>query len=224
MYLLIDIGNSTVVAAIANDNGEILTTWRFDTIKDQTPDYFIDNLMSGLCAYGIEPSNIDKTAISSVVPEINGRFVDAVHRITCVVPRFFSITDAERLLDIDVDFPLGKLVCVTGVSGSGKSTLVNEILYKTLQNYVYKSKVIPGKCDKVEGLSNIDKVVMITQDAIGRTPRSNPATYVGVFDDIRDLFTNTKEAKIKGYDKGKFSFNVKGGRCEACQGDGVKKI
>ena len=140
--------------------------------------------------------------------------------------KFLTIKGAKEnnLRDIDVDFPLGKLVCVTGVSGSGKSTLVNEILYKTLQNYVYKSKVIPGKCDKVEGLSNIDKVVMITQDAIGRTPRSNPATYVGVFDDIRDLFTNTKEAKIKGYDKGKFSFNVKGGRCEACQGDGVKKI
>ena len=140
--------------------------------------------------------------------------------------KFLTIKGAKEnnLRDIDVDFPLGKFVCVTGVSGSGKSTLVNEILYKTLQNYVYKSKVIPGKCDKVEGLSNIDKVVMITQDAIGRTPRSNPATYVGVFDDIRDLFTNTKEAKIKGYDKGKFSFNVKGGRCEACQGDGVKKI
>ena len=140
--------------------------------------------------------------------------------------KFLTIKGAKEnnLRDIDVDFPLGKFVCVTGVSGSGKSTLVNEILYKTLQNYVYKSKVIPGKCNKVEGLSNIDKVVMITQDAIGRTPRSNPATYVGVFDDIRDLFTNTKEAKIKGYDKGKFSFNVKGGRCEACQGDGVKKI
>ena len=93
-----------------------------------------------------------------------------------------------------------------------------------LQNYVCTSKVIPGKCKEVKGLENIDKVVMITQDAIGRNPRSNPSTYVGVFDDIRDLFTNTKEAKIKGYDKGKFSFNVKGGRCEACQGDGVKKI
>ena len=140
--------------------------------------------------------------------------------------KFLKIIGAKEnnLKNIDIDIPLNKFVCVTGVSGSGKSTLINEILYKTLQNYVYKSKVIPGKCKEVKGLENIDKVVMITQDAIGRTPRSNPSTYVGVFDDIRDLFTNTKEAKIKGYDKGKFSFNVKGGRCEACQGDGVKKI
>ncbi|MBQ6841423.1 MAG: excinuclease ABC subunit UvrA [Bacilli bacterium] len=130
----------------------------------------------------------------------------------------------NNLKKIDVDIPLGKFVAVTGVSGSGKSTLINEILYKNLQIAVYRSKVNPGKCKSIEGIDNVDKVVMITQDAIGRTPRSNPATYVGVFDDIRDLFTETKEAKIKGYDKSKFSFNVKGGRCEACWGDGVKKI
>lgn len=140
--------------------------------------------------------------------------------------KYLEILKAEEnnLKKIDVKIPLGKFVAVTGVSGSGKSTLINEILYKTLQASIYKSKVIPGKCEKVLGVKNVDKVVMITQDAIGRTPRSNPATYVGVFDDIRDLFTNTKEAKIKGYDKSKFSFNVKGGRCEACYGDGVKKI
>jgi len=132
--------------------------------------------------------------------------------------------EENNLQNINVKIPLGKFVAVTGVSGSGKSTLINEILYKTLQTTIYKSKVIPGKCKKIKGIDNVDKVVMITQDAIGRTPRSNPATYVGVFDDIRDLFTATKEAKIKGYDKGKFSFNVKGGRCEACWGDGVKKI
>ena len=139
---------------------------------------------------------------------------------------FLEVKGAKEnnLKNIDVKFPLGKFICVTGVSGSGKSTLVNEILYKTLQNSVYNSKVIPGECKEIVGLENVDKVVMITQDAIGRTPRSNPATYVGVFDDIRDLFSEMKEAKIKGYDKGKFSFNVKGGRCEACQGDGVKKI
>ena len=140
--------------------------------------------------------------------------------------RFLKIYGASEnnLKNIDVKIPLGKLNVITGVSGSGKSTLINEILYKNLQLYLYHSRVVPGKCKKIEGMENTDKVVMITQDAIGRTPRSNPATYVGVFDDIRDLFTQTKEAKLKGYDKSKFSFNVKGGRCEACWGDGVKKI
>ena len=140
--------------------------------------------------------------------------------------KFLKIYGAQEnnLKNIDVKIPLGKLNVITGVSGSGKSTLINEILYKNLQMYLYHSRVIPGKCKKIEGMENTDKVVMITQDAIGRTPRSNPATYVGVFDDIRDLFTQTKEAKLKGYDKSKFSFNVKGGRCEACWGDGVKKI
>ena len=140
--------------------------------------------------------------------------------------KFLEIIGAKEnnLKNVNVKFPLGKFIAVTGVSGSGKSTLINEILHKTLQTHLYKTKVVPGKCDEVKGIKNIDKVVMITQDAIGRTPRSNPATYVGVFDDIRDLFTNTKEAKLKGYGKGKFSFNVKGGRCEACRGDGVCKI
>ncbi len=130
----------------------------------------------------------------------------------------------NNLDNIDVTIPLNKFVCVTGVSGSGKSTLVNEILYKTLHKEIYKSKDIPGKCKKILGMENIDKVVNISQDAIGRTPRSNPATYVGVFDDIRDVFANMKESKMRGYDKSRFSFNVKGGRCEACWGDGVKKI
>ena len=140
--------------------------------------------------------------------------------------KYLEIVKAEEnnLKKINVKFPLGKLICVTGVSGSGKSTLVNEILYKCVAKEVYHSKEEPGKCKEVKGLKEIDKVVMITQDAIGRTPRSNPATYVGVFDDIRDLFANTKESKMRGYDKGRFSFNVKGGRCEACWGDGVKKI
>ena len=140
--------------------------------------------------------------------------------------KYLEIVKAEEnnLKKINVKFPLGKLICVTGVSGSGKSTLVNEILYKNVAKNLYRSKEEPGKCKEVKGLEHIDKVVMITQDAIGRTPRSNPATYVGVFDDIRDLFANTKESKMRGYDKGRFSFNVKGGRCEACWGDGVKKI
>ncbi len=130
----------------------------------------------------------------------------------------------HNLKNINVEIPLNKFVCVTGVSGSGKSSLINEILYKTLAVGINGSKQIPGACKEIRGMENVDKVVHITQDAIGRTPRSNPATYVGVFDDIRDVFTNTKEAKMHGYDKGRFSFNVKGGRCEACWGDGVKKI
>ena len=139
---------------------------------------------------------------------------------------FLEVKGAKEhnLKNINVKFPLGKFVCVTGVSGSGKSTLVNDILYNALTKKVYKSKVVVGDCKEVKGLENIDKVVHITQDPIGRTPRSNPATYVGVFDDIRDLFAELKESKIKGYGKNRFSFNVKGGRCEACWGDGVKRI
>ena len=130
----------------------------------------------------------------------------------------------NNLKNITVSIPLGTFTCVTGVSGSGKSTLINEILYKSLAKQIYKSKVKPGLHKEIKGMENIDKVVFISQDPIGRTPRSNPATYTGVFDDIRDLFTTTKEAKMLGYDKSRFSFNVKGGRCEACRGDGVKRI
>ncbi|MCR5223593.1 MAG: excinuclease ABC subunit UvrA [Bacilli bacterium] len=130
----------------------------------------------------------------------------------------------NNLKNINVKFPLGTFTCVTGVSGSGKSSLVNEILCHALQQHVYKSKVHIGAHKSIDGLENVDKVIQITQDPIGRTPRSNPATYTGVFDDIREIFAETKEAKMRGYDKGRFSFNVKGGRCEACWGDGVKKI
>ena len=130
----------------------------------------------------------------------------------------------HNLKDIDVKIPLGTFTCITGVSGSGKSTLINEILCKSISKYLYKSKVIPGKHKKIKGMEHIDKLVDISQSPIGRTPRSNPATYTGVFDDIRTLFTTTKEAKMYGYEKNRFSFNVKGGRCEACRGDGVKKI
>lgn len=163
---------------------------------------------------------------------ITGRYLSGKEKIE--VPkkrrkgngRFLTIKGASEnnLKNIDVKFPLGEFICVTGVSGSGKSTLVNEILYKTLASNLYNAKDVPGKCKSIKGLEEIDKVVMITQDAIGRTPRSNPATYIGVFDDIRDLFADMKESKARGYDKGRFSFNVKGGRCEACGGDGVKKI
>ena len=140
--------------------------------------------------------------------------------------KFIEIKGAKEnnLKNINVKIPLGTLTCITGVSGSGKSTLINEILYKNIKNKLYKSNEKPGKCKEILGLENIDKVVDISQTPIGRTPRSNPSTYTGVFDDIRDVFTQTKESKIRGYDKSRFSFNVKGGRCEACQGDGVKKI
>lgn len=130
----------------------------------------------------------------------------------------------NNLKNIDVSFPLGVMTCVTGVSGSGKSSLVNEILYKELARKLNRARFIPGKHDCVEGLEQLDKVINIDQSPIGRTPRSNPATYTGVFDMIRDLFASTQEAKARGYKKGRFSFNVKGGRCEACQGDGIIKI
>lgn len=130
----------------------------------------------------------------------------------------------NNLKDIDVDIPLGTFTCITGVSGSGKSSLINEILVKKVSQEIYKTKDKPGKHKKVLGIENLDKIVAISQNPIGRTPRSNPATYTGVFDDIRTLFTTTKEAKMYGFEKNRFSFNVKGGRCEACRGDGVKKI
>ena len=138
-----------------------------------------------------------------------------------------TVVDAteHNLKNLTVDFPLGEIVVVSGVSGSGKSTLVNEVLFKNLYKALYKTRgFVTGKCKEIKGISNIDKIIQISQSPIGRTPRSNPATYTGVFDDIRDLFAATPDAKIRGYDKGRFSFNIKGGRCEACWGDGVKRI
>ena len=130
----------------------------------------------------------------------------------------------NNLKNIDVSFPLGKFICVTGVSGSGKSSLVIETLTKSIMKSLDRVRIKPGKAKKVEGLENVDKIVYITQDPIGRTPRSNPATYTGVFDDIRDLYAQTPDSKERGYTKSRYSFNVPGGRCEACQGDGVKRI
>lgn len=130
----------------------------------------------------------------------------------------------NNLKNIDVEIPLGEFVCVTGVSGSGKSSLINEILYKKLANELNNAKKAVGKVDSIDGIENLDKVIIIDQSPIGRTPRSNPATYTGVFNDIRELFASTQDAKIRGYSASRFSFNVKGGRCEACQGDGIIKI
>ena len=139
---------------------------------------------------------------------------------------FLTIKGAREnnLKNIDVKIPLGIMTCITGVSGSGKSSLTNEILYKHLARDLNRARVIPGKHDDILGLDQLDKVIDIDQSPIGRTPRSNPATYTGVFDMIRDLFAATPDAKARGYKKGRFSFNVKGGRCEACSGDGILKI
>lgn len=140
--------------------------------------------------------------------------------------KFLEIVGAteHNLKNVNVKIPLGVFNCITGVSGSGKSTLVNGILYKYLAKEINKSNEKSGKCEKINGVSNIDKIINIDQSPIGRTPRSNPATYTGVFDIIRDIFAGTNEAKMRGYQKGRFSFNVAGGRCEACQGDGVVRI
>ena len=130
----------------------------------------------------------------------------------------------NNLKQVNVDIPLGVMTSVTGVSGSGKSSLINEVLYKTLARDLNRARTIPGKHKEIQGLDQLDKVINIDQSPIGRTPRSNPATYTGVFDQIRDLFAATADAKARGYKKGRFSFNVKGGRCEACSGDGIIKI
>jgi len=132
--------------------------------------------------------------------------------------------EEHNLKNIDVEIPLGLFVCVTGVSGSGKSTLIYDILYPALMQKLYKSKIKPGRYKRLEGSHFIDKVIVVDQSPIGRTPRSNPATYTGVYGHIRDIFTLLPEAKVRGYEPGRFSFNVKGGRCEACCGDGIKKI
>ncbi len=174
----------------------------------------------------------DVEKIKKTKKSLTGQYLSGVKTIN--VPEIrregkgqnISIIGAKEnnLKNINVDIPLGKLVCITGVSGSGKSTLINEILYKGTAEYVNKTKYKAGKHDRIDGLENIDKVIDIDQSPIGRTPRSNPATYTGVFTHIRDLFEKLPEAKLRGYTKGRFSFNVKGGRCEACSGDGILKI
>ena len=171
--------------------------------------------------------------IKNVPQSITGQYLSGKKKIEIPKKRrkskkgkYIEVIGAKEnnLKNIDVKFPLGLFTCVTGVSGSGKSTLVNEVLYKSIAKEINKSSEKPGKCKEIKGLENIDKIINIDQSPIGRTPRSNPATYTGVFDIIRDIFAGTNEAKMRGYQKGRFSFNVPGGRCESCSGDGLLKI
>ena len=214
------------------DLGNTLVVVEHDTDTMLAADYLVDiGPLAGLHGGEVVACGTPKEVMENK-NSLTGNYLSG--RLKIEVPKtrrkgnkkYLQIKGAKEnnLKNINVKIPLGKFVCVTGVSGSGKSTLVNQILYKAVFNNIYKSKEKPGKHNKILGLENIDKVIDISQTPIGRTPRSNPATYTGVFDEIRDVFAQTKEAKIRGYDKSRFSFNVKGGRCEACFGDGVKKI
>ena len=226
--------NRRLIDSLLNmrDLGNSLIVVEHDTDTMLASDYLIDiGPMAGehggeVMAYGT-PEEVMKNKNSLTGKYLTGEYkIDIPEKRRKGNKKYIEIKGAREhnLKNINVRIPLGTMTCVTGVSGSGKSTLVNEILYKSARNYLYKSKEIPGCHRIIKGFENIDKVIDISQAPIGRTPRSNPATYVGVFDDIRGIFAEVKEAKIRGYDKGRFSFNVKGGRCEACWGDGVKKI
>ena len=214
-----DLGNSLIV--VEHDTDTMLAA---DYLIDIGPEAGENG--GHLVACGT-PEEVMKNADSLTGKYLTGKLkIDVPKTRRKLTGKYIEIKGAKEnnLKNINVKIPLGSFVCITGVSGSGKSSLINEILYKKLASTIYNSKDKPGLFKEIKGIDELDKVVQITQNPIGRTPRSNPATYVGVFDDIRDIFTETKEAKMKGYDKGRFSFNVKGGRCEACWGDGVKKI
>lgn len=200
-----------------------------DTMREAD---FIVDIGPGAGSHGGEVVALGTAEEIAKVPEsITGQFLSGKRKIAVPEVRkkptgFLKVTGAKEnnLKNVSVDIPLGIMTCVTGVSGSGKSSLVNEILYKALAKKLNRAKTIPGKHTAIEGTEALDKVINIDQSPIGRTPRSNPATYTGMFDLIRDLFASTPDAKAKGYSKGRFSFNVKGGRCEACSGDGIVKI
>ncbi|WP_276651577.1 excinuclease ABC subunit UvrA [Corynebacterium vitaeruminis] len=215
-----DIGNTLIV--VEHDE---------DTIR--SADWLVDigpraGEFGGEVVYQGEPKGIVDCEESITGAYLSGRQVLGVpeSRRPIDKERQLTIVGAKEnnLQDIDVTIPLGVLCCVTGVSGSGKSTVVNQILAKTLANKLNRARQVPGRAKRVEGVEHLDKLVQVDQSPIGRTPRSNPATYTGVFDKIRNLFAETTEAKVRGYKPGRFSFNVKGGRCEACQGDGTLKI
>ena len=214
------------------DLGNTLIVVEHDTDTMKAADYLVDigpgaGLHGGCVVAAGTPEEVMNCEESLTGKYLTGKLkIDVPETRRKGNKKYLEIKGASEnnLKNINVKIPLGTFTCITGVSGSGKSTLINEILYKAVYSNLYKVKLKPGRYKEIKGLDNIDKVIDISQAPIGRTPRSNPATYTGVFDDIRDVFTETKEAKIRGYDKSRFSFNVKGGRCEACWGDGVKKI
>ena len=213
-----DLGNTVIV--VEHDEDTMMAA-----------DYIVD-IGPGAGEHGGEIVAVGNAKEIMAVPEsitsayLSGRLQIPVPSVRREPTGWLTVKGAcqNNLKHIDVNFPLGVMTCVTGVSGSGKSSLVNEILYKSLSRTLNRSREIPGKHEGIEGMKQLDKVIAIDQSPIGRTPRSNPATYTGVFDLIRDLFASTSDAKAKGYNKGRFSFNVKGGRCEACSGDGILKI
>ena len=225
--------NDKLLAALKNlrDLGNTLIVVEHDEDTMREADYIVD-IGPGAGSHGGEVVACGTAEEIMKIPEsITGQYLSGALKIPVPAVRkkptgWITVQGAQEnnLKNIDVDFPLGVMTVVTGVSGSGKSSLVNEILYKHLAKKLNRARTIPGKHKGIKGVEQLDKVIAIDQSPIGRTPRSNPATYTGVFDQIRDLFAATADAKAKGYSKGRFSFNVKGGRCEACSGDGIIKI
>lgn len=225
--------NDKLIATLKSlkDMGNTLIVVEHDEDTMMAADYVVD-IGPGAGSHGGELVACGTAKEIMEVPEsITGQYLSGAMKIPVPTKRSkatgtLTVLGAREnnLKKINVDFPLGVLTCITGVSGSGKSSLVNEILYKHLARDLNRARTIPGKHDGIKGIEQLDKVIDIDQSPIGRTPRSNPATYTGVFDQIRDLFAGTADAKAKGYKKGRFSFNVKGGRCEACSGDGILKI
>ncbi|HEC2158906.1 excinuclease ABC subunit UvrA [Staphylococcus delphini] len=214
-----DLGNTLIV--VEHDEDTMIAADYLVDIGPGAGDHGGEVVASGT------PKQVMRNSKSLTGQYLSGKkFIPVPEHRRPVTDRKISVKGARsnNLKNVDVDFPLSVMNVVTGVSGSGKSSLVNEVLYKSLAKAINKSKVKPGEHDEITGMDQIDKIIDIDQSPIGRTPRSNPATYTGVFDDIRDVFASTNEAKVRGYQKGRFSFNVKGGRCEACKGDGIIKI